>query len=462
MREPSPQARDDARRALDRLAFGPAAGDVDRVAEHGARAWIADQLARPLPAESAAYDSDLTPGELGTTMQEDPQAFREEAREIAVALAAGRVARAVDSDFPLHETLVDFWANHFSVFVRKGMEAIFLSSYEHDVLRPYALGRFGDLLRATARHPAMLFYLDNWRSAAPEAAGSTFFFASGQFPGQPKRQRPEGLNENYARELLELHTLGVDGGYTQRDVEQVARVFTGWTIDRPRRAPAFRFAPAWHDTGPKVVLGQAISGGQGVEEGEALLTRLAVHPSTARHLAQKLARRFLADDPPPAAVERTARRFLETKGEIRATLQALLLDGNELFQGPPAKVKSPFELIVSALRATGVRPLRPRAALGALLKLGEVPYLAPTPAGYPDTAERWIDPGAALERTRFMFMLASGRNPGLSAPSEAALAAPETLLAEIGENTRRALSTEGLLPSERLGLALASPEFQLR
>jgi uncharacterized protein (DUF1800 family) len=339
------------------------------------------------------------------------------------------------------------------------MEALFLSSYEGDVLRPFALGRFGELLQATAQHPAMLFYLDNWRSAAPQPAGSSLFPS---VQGQAKRQRPEGLNENYARELLELHTLGVDGGYTQHDVEQVARVFTGWTIDRPRRAPAFRFAPGWHDTGPKLVLGEAIAGGQGVEEGEALLARLASHPSTARHLAQKLARRFLADDPPRAAVDRTARRFLASRGDVRATLHALLLDGDELFQGPPRKVKSPFELVVSAFRATGVRPQRPQAALFPLLKLGEAPYLAPTPAGYPDTAERWIDPGAALERTRFMFALASGRNPAFSPPSEAAFAAPETLLATLGESTRRALNTEGLLPQERLALALASPEFQLR
>jgi uncharacterized protein (DUF1800 family) len=460
MREPpSPQAHADARRALDRLAFGPAPGQVEKVAEQGARAWIAEELARPLPPQALSHDLDLPSSEPGVSMQEDPEAFREQAREIAVALAAGRVASAVDSDHPLYETMVDFWANHFSVFVRKGMEPIFLPSYERDVLRPLALGRFADLLRATARHPAMLFYLDNWRSATPQPAESAFFPS---FQGQAKRQRPEGLNENYARELLELHTLGVDGGYTQHDVEQVARVFTGWTIDRPRRAPAFRFAPAWHDTGPKFVLGQAIAGGQGVEEGEALLSRLAAHPSTAAHLARKLARRFLADDPPRAAVERTARRFLSSRGDVRATLHALLLDGDELFEGPPRKVKSPFELVVSALRATGVRPQRPRAALAALMKLGDVPYLAPTPAGYPDTAERWIDPGAALERTRFMFALASGRNPGLSAPSDAALAAPEALLATLSESTRRALDTVGLLPAERLGLALASPEFQLR
>jgi len=460
MREtPNQQALADARRALDRLAFGPAPGDLERVAEQGARPWIAEQLARPLPPPAPPDDSDLPPSDFGASMQQDPEAFREQAREIAVTLGARRVARAVDSTFPLHETMVDFWANHFSVFVRKGMEALFLVSYESDVLRPFALGRFGEFLRATARHPAMLFYLDNWRSAAPQPAESSFFPS---FPGQARRQRPEGLNENYARELLELHTLGVDGGYTQKDVEQVARVFTGWTIDRPRRAPAFRFAPGWHDTGPKFVLGEALPGGQGVEEGEALLQRLASHPSTATHLARKLARRFLADDPPPAAVERTARRFLSSRGDVRATLHALLLDGDELFQGPPSKVKSPFELLVSALRATGVRPQRPRAALFGLLKLGEVPYLAPTPAGYPDTAERWIDPGAALERTRFMFVLASGRNPGLSPPSEAALAAPEALLASVSEGTRRALSTEGLLPAERLGLALASPEFQLR
>jgi len=459
MQSPSPQDRADARRALDRLAFGPAPGDVDRVAERGARGWIAEQLARPLPPPSLLEASDFAPSNLGTSMQEDPEAFREQAREIAVAVASRRVAQAIDSDHPLHETLVDFWANHFSVFVRKGMEAIFLASYENEVLRPFSMGRFGDLLLATARHPAMLFYLDNWRSAAPQPAD---FGGFPSFPGSARRQRPEGLNENYARELLELHTLGVDGGYTQRDVENVARVFTGWTIDRPRRAPAFRFAPAWHDSGPKLVLGEAIPSGQGVEEGEALLARLSAHPSTAQHLARKLTRRFLADDPPRAAVERTARRFLASRGDIRATLRALLLDGNELFEGPPAKVKSPFELVVSAFRATGVRPQRPRAALLPLLKLGEVPYLAPTPAGYPDTAERWIDPGSVLERGRFLFALASGRAPGLSAPSDAALAEPEALLATLGESTRRALETEGLLPAERLGLALASPEFQLR
>ncbi|HBZ70060.1 MAG TPA: DUF1800 domain-containing protein [Deltaproteobacteria bacterium] len=460
MREPpSPQAAADARRALDRLAFGPAPGEVEEVAKRGARAWIAEQLARPLPPPVPSDDPGLESSDLGASMQEDPEAFREKAREIAIGLAARRVASAVEAGHPLYETMVDFWANHFSVFVRKGMEALFLPSYERDVLRPFALGRFADLLHATARHPAMLFYLDNWRSAAPQSTGASFFPS---VEGPARRQRPQGLNENYARELLELHTLGVDGGYTQQDVENVARVFTGWTIDRPRRAPAFRFAPAWHDTNPKLVLGETIAGGQGVEEGEALLSRLAAHPSTADHLARKLARRFLADDPPRAAVERTARRFLTSQGDMRATLHALLLEGDELFDGPPRKVKSPFELVVSALRATGVRPQRPRAALVPLLKLGDVPYLAPTPAGYPDTAERWIDPGAALERTRFMLLLASARAPGLSAPSEAALAAPEALLATLSESTRGALATEGLLPAERLGLALASPEFQLR
>ena len=446
------RARWEARRALDRLAYGPTPGEVDRVATVGARAWVAGELARPAPpvAASAPPAEPRLPrfgrGRFGGAARDSGEAMamrrelRGEAREIGLTLLGERLKRAVAGAHPLYETMVEFWGNHFHVFARKALpETFLLPSYERDVLRRYALGRFGQLLLASASHPAMLFYLDNWRSSARR-----------------------GVNENYARELLELHTLGVDGGYTQKDVEAVARAFSGWTLRRAGDGAAFYFEPRWHDFGEKVVLGRPLATGGGQRDGEAVLEMLAAHPSTARHVARKLAVRFLSDDPPERAVERTAARFRASGGDVRATLEALLLGGDELFDPAFVKVKTPFELVVSALRATGARLDRPEGTLGALRALGHLPYLAPTPAGAPDQADRWIDPGAALERVRFAFALSAGRLPGVDGSGLERIDPHALIGNEMRPSTRRALATEGLSPRERVALVLASPEFQLR
>jgi len=373
-------------------------------------------------------------------------------REFAIDLAGQRLAAALDATAPLHERMVDFFANHFAVFVRKGIEPVLLPSWERDVLRRHALGRFEDLLLASARHPAMLFYLDNWKSVAERDVRRQ----------RRGRRRPQGLNENYARELLELHTLGVDGGYTQQDVEEVARAFTGWTLDRKSGKSSMRFVPAWHDDGPKTVLGTRLPAGGGERDGERVIALLARHPQTARHLAHKFAVRFVTDRPPAPLVERVAEHFLETNGDLRATLSSLLLEGDELFDATSVKVKTPFELVVSSLRATGGRVEDPRPLLRTLHRLGHVPYGAPTPAGFPDVARDWINPGSMLERTRFAFRVGEGRLRGVDFSGPRLVRPEDVLPPTTGPTTRRALATPVLTSGERLAVALASPEFQLR
>jgi uncharacterized protein (DUF1800 family) len=450
------QTRRRARRVLDRVGFGPAPGETDQVATRGVVAWLRAELEREDPPLPALPDSHRDPAgliERFRSMDERGER-RRMGREFAVELAGRRVAAALDAAAPLHERMVDFFANHFAVFVRKGIEPVLLPSWERGVLRRHALGRFEDLLLASARHPAMLFYLDNWRSVAETDARRPRLLRS--------RRRPQGRNENYARELLELHTLGVDAGYTQRDVEEVSRAFTGWTLDRPRGTPRMRFVPAWHDDGPKSILGTRLPAGGGERDGERVIAVLARHPQTARHLAHKLAVRFVSDRPPAPVVERVAKRFLETDGDLRATLSSLLLEGDELFEAASLKVKTPFELVVSSLRATGGRVRDPRPLVRALHRLGHVPYGAPTPAGFPDVARDWIDPGAMLERTRFAFRVGSGRVRGVDFAGPEPVRPDDVLPPVTSPITHRAVATPGLTSGERLAVALASPEFQLR
>ena len=259
------------------------------------------------------------------------------------------------SERQLQEVLTDFWFNHFNVDARKGVDRFLLTEYERDAIRPHVLGRFRDLLGATAKSPAMLFYLDNWMSADPEGVQS-ILATRRRLAGMPNQtaNARRGLNENYGRELLELHTLGVDGGYTQKDVTEVARAFTGWTIDRPQQGGGtFRFEPRIHDEGEKVVLGHHIKDG-GIGDGEAVLDLLARHPSTARFIAGKLVRRFVSDSPPPALVDRAAARFTATDGDLREVMRTILTSPE--FLAPDAyrsKTKTPFEFVVTALRATG-------------------------------------------------------------------------------------------------------------
>ena len=420
-------ADEQARHALDRVAFGPRPGDVARVEALGVDRWIAQQLAPsrirddgaarleasfPLArARPADVLEDLRAATQGDTVAR--RHARRRAAEVARQVQTERLARAVGSDRQLEEVLVDFWANHFSVFAGKGPVRLYVGQYEHDAIRPFVLGRFRDMLGAVAHSPAMLYYLDNWRSAADSLHPT---LASGRrrpplgSPGAsaPAAPRPRGLNENYARELLELHTLGVDGGYTQRDVIEVARAFTGWTIAAPREGGGFVFRPALHDAGAKVILGMRIPAGGGESDGERVLDLLARHPSTARTIATKLATRFVSDDPPPALVARAAAVFTATDGDLRETLR-VILTSPEFFSRAAfrSKVKSPFELVASGMRAIGAAPdATPRGAR-TVAQLGQPLFGHRDPDGWPERSAEWLSAGAVVSRINFGLALAA-------------------------------------------------------
>ncbi len=345
---------------LRRITFGVRPGDLERVERIGLEAYVDRQL-HPERIDDSEVEArvraletlDMTPAELvdrfpppqlakrlameeGQEMAADGQG---RPREILVELARQELWRAVYSERQLEEVMVQFWMNHFNVFAPKGADKWLITSFEQDTIRPRALGHFEDLLVATAKSPAMLFYLDNWLSTAP---------------GAPVRgKNRNGLNENYGRELMELHTLGVDGGYTQADVTEVARAFTGWTLRRPRRSAEFTFDPRRHAAGDKIVLGDRVPAGD-ESEGLAILRRLAADPRTARFLATKLCRRFVADEPPPALVDRAARRYLETHGDVREVVRMIVLSPElSSRDAVAAKMKSPLELVGSALRELG-------------------------------------------------------------------------------------------------------------
>jgi uncharacterized protein (DUF1800 family) len=439
-------------RLLERAGFGTVPGELEALRREGPDAWLQRQLADPRPrdpeleARLARFPS-LAAGSwqalMGIEIPREMSARRLEpevrkqlgqrSRQIFLELAGSRVVRAVHGRFALREVMLDFWANHFSVFGHKSLVGALLPHYQREVLLPHALGRFEDLLLAVARSPAMLVYLDNWTSTAPDLP--RFVRRIARVGG--------GINENYARELLELHTLGVDGGYSQQDVIEVARVFTGWTLES-RRDPVFRFRDVLHDDGPKQVLGQRIRG-RGVEEGEELLRRLARQPATARFVSRKLVARFVSDAPPPQLVERAARRFLASEGDIRQVV-ATILRSAEFADPARRKLKTPLRLAASALRETAGQTDGGKPVLFMLGRLGEVPYAARTPAGYPEDTSYWVDPGAMLERMGFAFALAGGFVRGTWAgrsPSAAAARAP-------GSAFR----------AESLALAWAAPEFQ--
>lgn len=408
--------------------------------------------------------------------QEYRQAIREYYRKnglgqpqrITAELQASRILRAVYSERQLQEVMVDFWSNHFNVFAGKGADRWLLISYDRDTIRPNAMGKFSELLLATAQSPAMLFYLDNFQSVSPNAqlgrgAGQRpraqrnrmlDLFMGGrrdttinrdrgaraqqggveteaqmpQRPANPQRQR-RGINENYARELMELHTLGVDGGYAQKDVQEIARCFTGWTIFAPRgggaaaaalmgegarrEAGKFFFNSRAHDDGEKVVLGHKISAGGGMKDGLMVLEILANHPSTAKHVATKLATYFVSDNPSQALVDRIADAFNRSKGDIRETLRAIFFspefNSSEAYR---AKVKRPFELTISAIRTLGAETNGGPQLHQWIARMGEPLYGFQTPNGYSDTAESWVNTGGLLERLNFGLALASNRIPG--------------------------------------------------
>ena len=268
---------------------------------------------------------------------------------IAFDLSEGKLYRAILSNRQLEEQLVDFWYNHFNVFLDKGADRYLVPTYEREAIRPHVLGKFRDLLEATAKSPAMLFFLDNWESVGPKVGRNA--------QRRPNAKQPvRGLNENYARELMELHTLGVDGGYTQKDVTEVARCFTGWTIRQPREGGDFFYNDRVHDKGEKTVLGVKIPAGGGQDDAEKVLDILARHPSTARFISKKLAQRFVADDPPQRLIDKMAKTFRDKNGDLREVMKTMLMSDEFFSQAAyRAKVKSPFEMIVSAVRATGAQ-----------------------------------------------------------------------------------------------------------
>ncbi len=596
--------------ALNRFAYGPRPGDLERIHTMGLEKWIQQQLhpetiddsaaakrLQPYPtlAMSTSQLMDEFPNpniearRLGMTpeayrkqiqeqrqaqvrqaIQQNPQlaaearqarqgggenpnaqALRMELmndrspRRVVGELSAAKLTRAIYSERQLQEVMTDFWFNHFNVFAQKGPVNFMLPSYEREIIRKHAMGKFGDLLSATAKSPAMLFYLDNWQSADPVAFAkleneltrrrqqflarfggmdprmATELYRRGRLgqrggvasmpgpnnPGrrqdpndpaplgrlsQPQQRQRRGLNENYARELMELHTLGVDGGYTQQDVIEVARAFTGWTLRAPRRDPEFHFEERIHASGPFNVLGHRIDGG-GMKAGEQVLEMLVAQPNTAKFISNKLARRFVSDTPPATLVERMAKEFLETHGNIPAVLEAMIYSpefwSREAYR---AKIKKPFELVASAARALGADVSTLIAMALWTARIGEPLYLCQPPTGYSDKAETWVNTGALLNRLNYAMELSANRLRGAHVEIGALLGTENSadarkaldraiqifLAGQVSAQTRATLEkqltdpkilqatlddpTKSVEAGIIAGLVLGSPEFQRR
>ncbi|MGI9034403.1 MAG: DUF1800 domain-containing protein [Pyrinomonadaceae bacterium] len=359
------------------------------------------EMTKPLMTSQTAPSSSPsptpTPAAKPTPPPKNPQMVVNE-------LQRATVLRATYSERQLNEVLVDFWENHFSIYAQKDADRWLLTEFDRDAIRPFALGRFRDLLGATAHSPAMLYYLDNWQSSVVRKYPAT--------KDKPARSAG-GINENYARELMELHTLGVNGGYTQKDVQEVARCLTGWTIRKPGQEGTFIFNPQMHDNGEKIVLGQKIAAGGGISDVEKVLDILATHPSTARFIATKLARRFLGDNPPPAVVNQAAQVFLKTDGSIRETVRSIITSPAFLSAATyQTKVKSPFEFVVSSLRILGAETDANNPLLNWIAKMGQPLFGHITPEGYPDQSDEWLSSGSLLIRFNFANALAANKIKG--------------------------------------------------
>lgn len=573
---------------LNRLTYGPRPADMDRIEKMGIKKFIEEQLhpesipdaavdqkladldtltmtsselvfAYPPPQvvkalqekqrEAMDRPDDKSPGEMMSkddtgeipaiplpagkqkrleTVQAElarnPNMKFEGPREIVKELQQAKVLRAVYSERQLYEEMVDFWENHFNVFAGKGADRWLLTEYDRDVIRPNALGKFQDLLEATAHSPAMLFYLDNWlsadpngphsnKNAAPYGRNRPYGFSRYDPWGRPipprgvpnppgtaqnNKKQKRGLNENYARELMELHTLGVGGGYTQKDVTEVARCFTGWTIRQPRQGGEFFFDGRFHDNGTKVVLGHKIHAG-GEKDGEEVINILVHHPSTAHLIARKLVARFVSDNPPESLVDRAAATYMKTNGDIREMLRTIFysaeFNSKEAYR---AKVKSPFELVVSAIRTSGGDTVASVPLLQFIARMGQPLFMYQAPTGYPDRASEWLNTGTLLTRMNFALAFAANRIPGTTLELSNLLGDTSTsqaddiqarllrvyLRGEVSDQTRAALN-QGIAPSESerasqagagmppatgskaravetAGLILGSPEFQRR
>jgi uncharacterized protein (DUF1800 family) len=463
--------------ALNRLTFGPKPGDVQKVRAIGLDKWIDQQLypekindavIERFVAKYSAINQDQNDllRQYAEQQRERQQVRRERAdstrtmspqdsmvarqqlaqqfnltRQVVTQLQSSRVARAVSSERQLQEMMTDFWENHFNIYAQKGgAEPYYLTDFDQNVIRPRALGKFRDLLEAVAQSPAMLFYLDNARSMAdstrPTLAprgglngvrivpmrrggigamrGAMRGAEQMQRQQQQQQRQRQGLNENYGRELLELHTLGVDGGYSQQDVINVARAFTGWTIKPPAQGGGFIFRPQVHDAGEKIVLGHKLAAGRGMEDAEDVLDILAKSPATARFISFKLARRFVSDSPSKALVDHAAQVYLKTDGDIREVLRTIITSP-EFFsqQAFRSKVKSPFEVVVSAMRALNAAPDSTPRSAQVIAFLGQPIFGHQAPNGWPETGEAWMNTGAILNRINFGMAVAAGRLPGV-------------------------------------------------
>ncbi|WP_310481901.1 DUF1800 domain-containing protein [Chamaesiphon sp. VAR_48_metabat_403] len=464
---------------LNRLSLGIGTGDIYRVQSLGIDKYIQQQLNPDTIAEPAILTDklanletiNLSPVELfqrynpnrQVNGQQPTQAVRkvqqQQAKQVTNEAIEARLWRSIYSQRQLQEVMVDFWYNHFNVYADKGIDRLWVGAYEREAIRPNALGKFRNLLGATARHPAMLFYLDNWQNSAPNAN---------------KKGRFKGLNENYARELMELHTLGVDGGYKQDDIVALAQIFTGWGFKQPGQkisdGYSFQFNTDRHDFSNKLFLKQSITG-SGVAEGDRALDILSKHPSTARQISFKLAQYFVADNPPKSLIDKLSKRFIATDGDIKLVL-ATLFDSPEFWNSKyyGKKFKTPYQYAISSIRSTGMEVNNVKPLNDFLKQLGMSIYGCPTPNGYKNTQEAWLNPDSMTRRINYATNLANGKLPISASITTAANTIPATQMVKIdpvalantlGNNfstrTQKAISSSS---SEiRSALILGSPEF---
>ena len=466
--------------ALNRFGLGVRAGEAPPA---DPKTWLRDQAARfdprppviaalpgsgPMAAEFRTYLAELRATQIGdmgeapkVTGKEAAQAIRKDLRvlyrESYGNQVRARIVAALTSPAPFAERLTHFWANHFAVSADKLQTVGLAGTLEFEAIRPHLFGYFADLLLAVETHPAMLLYLDQAQSIGPDS------FVGQRAALRVNARRKVGLNENLAREILELHTLGVGSGYTQGDVQELARALTGWSVGGFVRAPigveapdgAFVFQSTWHQPGPRVLLGKSYRADDAAQA-RAMLADLAVHPATARHLATKLARHFAGDVPPPALVERLTRTHLETGGDLSA-LYAVLFGAPEIWATPAPKFKTPWEWTISALRGIGAKDAPDLKLVGALTELGQPVWRPGSPAGWDDTAASWAAPDALLRRVEIAQRFASYVADRLDARALAGELLPGTLTAATSQAIARADS-----PGQGLALLLVSPEFMRR
>ncbi len=496
-----------ARRREDRLAADAKAQELlDLPPDQRMKAFLKmpAEEQRALSASLKGNKRDEFMEGMAPQQKETLEAMNNPQAVVSDELVSGKLLRATYSERQLQEVMTDFWFNHFNVFIGKGADRYLLTSYERDVIRPNALGKFEDLLKATAQSPAMLFYLDNWLSVGPNSdvangipkkANKNWRRVYNQKNPSTKQAKGKrnGLNENYGRELMELHTLGVSGGYTQKDVTEVARVFTGWTLKQPKQGGGFTFEERMHEPGDKTVLGHRIKS-NGEKEGTEVLHILAHHPSTAKFVCTKLAVRFVSDNPPPALVDRMTQTFLKKDGNISEVLKTMLKSPEFWSEDTyRAKVKTPLEFVVSALRASGANVTDPMPLARQLQNLGMPLYGMQPPTGYSSKADAWVNSAALLGRMNFAMALTAGKVKGTAVDTSRMLASSVTpqeptqslamlendlLAGEVSKQTHDTIASrlEDPKVSQRklddparapniggiAGLLLGSPEFQRR